>query len=278
VTGQQAGSPSALQRAYLAAVAVVAAALCLAETAIHGIGISPDSIDYLLRARQLAEPGGFGALLTPALPASQPPLFPLLLALLERATGADVAACLRYLNAALLAGLVYAAGAGLFVRAGRPIHPLVFGVAPLGLLLSRSLHDVFGMAWSEPLFLFASVLFLVALARYLRQGEPSALAVASLLAIVAVYTRYSGVTLIAAGALAIPFAARRSARDKLCDLLAFGVTTSLALGVWLLRNLHVTGTLSGTREPAMSSLLENIVLAVGIRRRSRPVSSSPAPW
>jgi len=210
------------------AIAGAAGALCLAETAPHGIGISPDSVDYILRARQLAEPGGLGLLLSPALPASQPPLYPLLLAAIERVAGADPLVAARYLNAALLTALVYASGAGLLAGAGRPLHPLVLGAAPLAVLFARSLHDVFGMAWSEPLFLLASVLFLIALSRYLQRGARLALLGAGLLAVAAMYTRYSGVTLVAAGAISIPFAARRAPREKLRDLVAFGGLTSLA--------------------------------------------------
>jgi hypothetical protein len=264
VTSERPGHLSGFQRVYLAAIASVAGVLCLAETAPHGIGISPDSVDYILRARQLAEPGGFGLLLSPVLPASQPPLYPLLLAVIERVAGADPLIGARYLNAALLTALVYASGAGLLAGAGPPLHPLVFGAAMLAVLFARSLHDVFGMAWSEPLFLLASVLFLIALSRYLQWGSRLALLGAGMLAVAAMYTRYSGVTLVASAAFAIPFAARSSAGAKLRDLVAFGALTSLALGVWLLRNLFVTGTATGVHEPALRSFSGNLALALGI--------------
>jgi hypothetical protein len=246
-------------RVYFAAIAAVGFVSVLAETAVHGIGISPDSVNYIGRARRLAEPGAIGPMLTTSGPASQPPLYPIVLGLLERISGANPTVSVRYLNAALLAASIYAAGTCFLLGGGRRIHAVVAVTAPLYALFSRSLHDVFGMAWSEPPFILLSVLFLAALARYLRRGEPRALVAAGLLAIAAVFTRYSGVTLIAVGALTIPFVAGRSTRAKVRDLAVFVGVTAGVFGLWLLRNLHLTGTLLGARDPAFYSLLENAV-------------------
>jgi hypothetical protein len=243
-------------RGYFAAIAAAGFAALLVETAVHGIGISPDSVGYIGQARALAEPGAIGSILTTA-SASQPPLYPIMLGLIARVTGADPVVAVRFLNAALLAASIYAAGACFLLGGGRRIHPLVAIIAPLYVLTSRSLHEVFGMAWTEPPFIALCVLFLAALARYLRDGEPRALVAAGGLAIAAVFTRYSGVTLIAAGALAIPFAAGRSVRARTRDLAWFAGSTAAVFGLWLLRNHHLTGTLLGARDPALYSWFEN---------------------
>jgi hypothetical protein len=76
-------------RCYFAAIAAVGFVSVLAETAVRGIGISPDSVNYIVRARQLAEPGAIGPMLTTSGPAYQPPLYPIVLGLLERISGAN---------------------------------------------------------------------------------------------------------------------------------------------------------------------------------------------
>jgi hypothetical protein len=131
-------------------------------------------------------------------------------------------------------------------------------------LLSRSLHLVFAMAWTEPLFIFSTLLFLASMSRYLADGSPGSLFGAALLAIVAVYTRYSGVTLIAAGAFLIPFASNRPMRRRASDLLLFVGSTSAAFGIWVARNLHVAGTPLGERSPAIYSFAENVVLSLSV--------------
>jgi hypothetical protein len=97
------------------------------------------------------------------------------------------------------------------------------------------------MAWTEPLFIFSTLLFLASMSRYLANGSPGSLLGATLLAIAAIYTRYSGVTLIAAGALLIPFASNRSMRRRATDLLFFAGSTSAVFGIWAARNFRSLG-------------------------------------
>lgn len=244
-------------RVYFAAVSLVGFATVLAETARYGIGISPDSVGYIEQARRLAEPGAIERVLGSPEFVTQPPLYPLALACLERITGADPAVAVRTFNATLLAAVIYAACTSLLFAAGRRVHAAVAVTAPIYILSSRSLHEVFGMAWSEPLFILLSVLFLVSLARYLRAGEAAALFFAAVLATAAVFVRYSGVTLIATGALVIPFAARLSARAKIRHGVLFAASTAGLFGLWALRNHHLTGTPLGARDPALYPFAEN---------------------
>lgn len=249
---------------FLVCLAAIAFGVILVETSSYGIGISPDSVQYVRLARQVAEPGGLLRLFGSPVFVSQPPLFPVLLAWIQKATGADPFLSVRYLNALLFALSLYVTGAFFFGKAGEPPHPAIAFAVPFFVLFSRSLHLVFAMAWTEPLFVLSTLLFLASMSRYLANGSPGSLLVATLLAIAAVYTRYSGVTLIAAGALLIPLASNRSMRRRATDLLLFAGSTSAVFGVWVARNLHVSGTPFGERSPAVYSLAENVVLSLSV--------------
>jgi len=251
-------------RLVLLGLAAIAFGVVLVETSRFGVGISPDSVQYIRVAREIAEPGGVGRLVDSPVSVSQPPLFPLLLAGIEKATGADPFVSVRYLNALLFALSLYVTGVFFFGRADEPPHPAVAFAVPLFVLFSRSLHLVSAMAWTEPLFVLATLLFLASMSRYLAGGSPGFLFGAALLAIAAVYTRYSGVTLIAAGGLLIPFASSRPMRRRATDLVLFVGSTSAALGVWVARNLHVSGTLLGERLPAVHSFFENVALSLSV--------------
>jgi hypothetical protein len=251
-------------RLFLLCLATVAFGSILVETSSYGIGVSPDSVRYIRLARQLAQPGELFALFGSPVFVSQPPLFPIVLAWIEKATGADPFVSVRFLNALLFAIILYVTGAFFFGRADEPPHPVIAFAVPFFVLFSRWLHLVFAMAWTEPLFILSALLFLVSMSRYLADGSPRSLLGAALLAIVAVYTRYSGVTLIVAGALLVPFASNRSMRRRATDLFLFAGSTSAVFGIWVARNLHLSGTSFGGRSPAVYSLAENVVLSLSV--------------
>jgi hypothetical protein len=90
-------------RSFLLCLATIAFGAILVETSSYGIGISPDSVKYIRLARQLAQPGELFALFGSPVFVSQPPLFPVVLAWIEKTTGADPFVSVRYLNALLFA-------------------------------------------------------------------------------------------------------------------------------------------------------------------------------
>jgi len=252
------------RRLLFAAVALLAGLGVLAETAEHGIGISPDSVDYIRQARHLAEPGGLALLGSGSAFVSQPPAYPLLLAGLAKATGVDPVRVVPALNAVLLALSCTLACTLLVAGAGRSRSPWVLAFALVSLVTARSLHDVFGMAWSEPLFILLSIGIVAALARHLRTGDRRALWLASALSVLAVGTRYGGVAFIAAGALSVLVAAPGGVRERVRSAFGFAVLPAAIFAGWALRNHLVSGTLLGERNPALHTLGENTARFVAI--------------
>jgi hypothetical protein len=70
---------------------------------------------------------------------------------------------------------------------------------------SPCLLEIYAMLWSETLFIFLTLLFIVLLKNYFRSYRTSALFFAAIIAAIAFVTRYAGVTLLGTGFFLIFF-------------------------------------------------------------------------
>lgn len=233
------------------ALAVAGAALILVRTR-GGVHVSPDSISYLAAGRSLA--AGRGLIGFDGSPyVDWPPLFPAAIAAAS-AFGVHAEQGARWVNALAFGALVGVCGA--CVRA--LTRSTLTGVAASAVVLrAAAVAFVATYAWSEPLFLLLSILSLVALWRYAERGGMRLLSAAALLAGGAVMARYAGVSLVAAGCIVI-VARRVEPRAKARDLAAFVAIALAPFAAWLIRNAHVSGTLTGGRDVQPGALGENV--------------------
>ena len=229
----------------LAAIALAGAAGVLLRQAEWGVGLSGDSISYVSTARSLLAGEGFTVWSgTPY--QNYPPLYPLALAL-TGVFGADPADAAGWLNAALFGLVVFAAGLWL-----RRLGASAFLVAwaACALALSYPLTLVSARAISEPLFVLCTLLAVAALAAFLRGGSRPMLLLAALCLALACLTRYLGVAFLA-GALALlllrpgPLLRERLPQAAICGAVALA-----PLGLWMLRNLLLTGSPARVVAPA----------------------------
>jgi hypothetical protein len=219
-----------------AALVATFGAVLLAGLALipYGPGMTPDSVHYLSAGENLRQGFGFATSVVPwdgPFPrplVEWPPLFPLVLAV-TTVLGGTVAGPWA-LNALLLAASTW--------QTAR-----LSGSAPLlGVLIflaSPAVVGVHGYVWSEPLFLLLVLLSLQAQERLLAEAGPGRLASAAALTGLACLTRYLGVTLAISGALAL------AGRRRPLQALAFAGLSTAPLGLWLLRNRSVAGSLAG---------------------------------
>ena len=233
-----------LYYAVIALLAAAAAGWVVAATHAWGLGVSPDSVAYLTTAEQFSRGAGFipladgNDLATPHFP----PLFPMVLAALSIRND-DLRVAARWLQVALMAVnvvLVALLGARAAGRAGA-------FVAALLVASNDAMLEAHSWLLSEPMaiaFMLAALLLLAdGLAptasrkarRYLLLGAALATAAACL-------TRYAAISLIAAGALSIAFAAHVAWRRRLLDAATFAVIATAPLGLWVLRNRVLAGT------------------------------------
>ena len=109
------------------------------------------------------------------------------------------------------------------------------------------------MAWSEPTFLFFSLLALLWLSRYTERGAAGDLVAAAIAVGFGVLSRYAGLALIGLGIAAISLGARHPYRHIVRDCAVFAAISGLISSVAFGRNWIVTGTLTdrpGVLHPA----------------------------
>ncbi len=239
-------------------LAVVAAGLVLAVTSRYGAGLSPDSVRYISAARSLLAGQGLttyegGPLVV------QPPLFPAFLALSGKISATDPAQAARFFNAVVFGLSVYLAGRLSFRLLGHQ-SGLLPVVATLGFIFSAALFRNGLMVLSEPLFIFWILAGLIYAHRYLQNQALIDLSLGAAAVGLACLTRYIGIALIAWGLWIVLLAPKSSLKQRLVQAGWFALIAGLPSGLWLVRNLMVSGTISGPRGPSAFSLLQNLEL------------------
>lgn len=232
-------------------LAFIGGALVLFGTSRYGIGLSPDSVDYIYCARQLAMGEGLRALNNGHF-AQWSPLYPFILSV-TGFLGFDPLAGARWVNAALYAWLILAAH-HLFRRHIQQ-HTLVVAGTISAVFCMHVVSFTF-MAWSETLFALTVVLFCIQLNDAVRTPTIRAFSGALLWAALASLTRYVGVALIAAGVAAILVFQNRPIKQRLKQAALFSVASTLPVSMWMLRNWWLGDGFAGQRITAMVSLPE----------------------
>lgn len=236
-------------------IALLGFILLLIYTGHSGIGISPDSIVYVSVARNIHE---YGALLDYNLnPIVDFPVFyPLFLSIAAFFFRVDPVVAGPWLNALLFALVIFCTGNLMesFQEKNRIYKLFIL----LCIAISPSLFDVYGMFWSETLFILLSLLFLIAFRGYLRTRSITALLFCVLIAAITCITRYAGITVIATGLMIMVFDRSLEWRKKIAHCFLFGFLSITFLVANLIHNRLVAESLTGPRESGITSLGDNI--------------------
>ena len=227
-----------------AACGALGAALVLAREATWGVALHWDSINYVSVARSLAAGDGFTEFGGEPL-AAWPPLYPLLLAAPALA-GADPLGAAGPINAAL-AGLAIFAGARWLARRLEARWLALWG--GLALALAPPLAWMASWAMSEPLFILLTLLALMRAEAYLREGDAPALRQAAALTALACLTRWAGVPIVAA---VVPLLVLRPGvplPSRLRRAALYAAIALAPLGLWMARNLWLTGEAIAYSQP-----------------------------
>jgi hypothetical protein len=218
-----------------------------------GIGISPDSIAYIGVARNLLAHFNFADYNNTPL-VDFPVFYPFFLSVLMFICRMDVVQIGSILNGILLAALTLLTSN--FLK-NTPLKPLYRNLLLLVIAISPALLDIYGMLWSETVFLVLILIFFNALQRYLQAPSVKLLLLAAIPAALACITRYAGVTLIGTGLYLIFFYPKQDFKVKIKHLWVFAFSASSALIINLIRNASVTGLPVGPRERGIVSFQEN---------------------
>jgi hypothetical protein len=220
-----------------------------------GIGISPDSVVYLSTARNLHTQG---------LPVDFdnhhliifPLLYPIFLNTFIFITNLDPLVFAPTLNAFLFAVSIFTCG---WMIERFVIHVKWYKEILLSCLaLSPCLIEIYSMIWSETIFLFLLLLFIILLSRYLQSPSIKNLILVSCIVSLTCVTRYAGITLIGAGGLMIILSYQLSLQKKIAHTLIFTVISSALLIANFAHNHIHSSTLTGVREKSITSFFYNI--------------------
>jgi hypothetical protein len=216
-------------------------ALAIARATRLGVGISPDSTAYVDCATNLLAGRGFTIQtgIDELEPLTHfPPLFPAFLALVG-SLGLDPSSAARWLNLLLFAVNIVLVGLVITTHTEKPIWAPALG--SYFVLTSTATLHIHSMAWTEPLFIFSSVLGLFLLGVYIETQKRLFLLISSVVAALGFMDRYIGVTLVVAGFIGITVLGKKAWGGKLVDGLIFTVSSSLPMLLWLIRNSRVAG-------------------------------------
>lgn len=228
-------------------ISLAGAALLMFSASRYGLGVSPDSIGYFSVSENIVSGKGF--LLYNNTPlVSHPPMYPIVLAVPQFLFKIDALQSSLWINAIIFSLVLYISGI-LFLKAVPPKLALL-GVT---LLLLPLLYVMF-MAWSEPLFIFFSILSFYVWSRYVEQQRWSHIIYLSLLTAFAIMTRYIGVVIWLSIILSMltrqHFLKRHAASLTIISL--------FPISIWSVRNYFYTETFFGPRTSSNLSLIDNI--------------------
>lgn len=192
----------------------VAGALLLWMSSPWGVGVSPDSAEYIAAARRLTGPADLFNL-----PTQWAPGYPVLLAL-AYLFGDDIFATTRLLQCVLLAANIGIGIALLRHVMGRDgLLPVSGGLV---LLVSATLWQVNFYAWSEAPFLLCLQGSALALLRHVESGTRGTFVAAVALAAMALLFRYAGIAWVGAAALTLLLLQAGSWQQRLRKPVLFG--------------------------------------------------------
>jgi hypothetical protein len=222
---------------------------------LQGAGLSTDAVNYLAAAEHLAAGQGFTSFEGGPY-VLWPPLYPILLAVPRVLFNADPLVFGAALNALAFAGIILLSGL-LAARLLDSDRFLVSFTAAAALLMTGVFAVVVNIG-SDPVFLVLMLLFFLLFEKFSRRNDQSLLAGMIFTCSLACLQRYVGVTLVLAGFLGILYVGRAELRRALVEASAFATLAVLPLLVWIVRNLIVSGTLLGVRDPSAWRLDENL--------------------
>lgn len=224
-------------------------------TKYSGVGISPDSIMYASTAGNLQ---AHGTLITfnkgPLV--FFPVFYPFFLAVIQFITRVDPIHAGAMINATLFGAVVFTSGWIMekFLSHSRIYKWLILGA----IVLSPGLLEIYTFLWSETLFIFETLIFIIAYWRYLQTHTTKDLIIVAVVTAISCITRYAGVTVVGAGCVMIVLDNQLIISRKIKHLLIYGFISISLLVANLILNRLSSGLSTGTREPSITPFVDNL--------------------
>ncbi|MEX1071446.1 MAG: hypothetical protein WEC37_02370 [Anaerolineales bacterium] len=258
-------------RIFLILLSVAGAIVVYLATSNYGPGLSTDGARYLSTAESIAARRGIIDYLGLPL-VNWPPLYPLLLAGLNRLTGLDVFVIGQLINIIAFGVIIWLSG--IFFERSLPGNYTFATVASLIVATSLPFIEVSANIASDPLYMVCVLLFLLAAQDYARSFSSRNWWAMVAITIAACFLRYAGLTLIISGTLIVLFTqgqplrgrspkqsstkflgiatpALRARNGQLWEAAKFGLVSGLPIALWAaFFNYRLTGSILGAHLPA----------------------------
>lgn len=224
-------------------------------TAYSGVGISPDSIMYASTATNLQAHGTIITFNKGPL-VFFPVFYPFFLGVIQFITRVDPIEAGAMINATLFAAVVFTSGWIMekFLSHSRIYKWLIL----IAIILSPGLLEIYTYLWSETLFIFEIMLFVIAYWKYLQTHSTKALVWVAVIVAISCITRYVGVTVVGAGGLMLLLDNQLPIKKKIGHILLFGViSVSLLVGNLIMNSIN-SGLSTGTRYPSLTPFKDNL--------------------
>lgn len=235
------------------------AMLLVLVAARSGLGVTPDSVNYVAGASSWSQ--GLGVLGLDGRPLTLfPPGLPALLGSLAW-LGAEAETAALVVNV-VCAGLLVL-GTYVLARLSQLLRSVSLGAAAV-VAVSPALTSTLSMLWTEPVFSVLVVLTLICLMRLWgsdRGAKWSTITLAATLVALATSVRYAGVTLIPAVGVAV-WMSSRDHRGRVRRTLVAVVAACFGPGLLLASNWLVTGAAMGERYPGTQTFAQAVQRAV----------------
>ena len=219
-----------------------------------GIGVSPDSVNYLSAANNIRDHFSFTDF--NGKPLVDFPLgYPVFLATASFLSGQSPIQVVPLLNGIFFSAVILLTS--MIINGYQKTSPLYKTLFLALLACSPCLLEVYSIVWSETLFLFLIMLFIVSMRNYFRSHSTNSLLLVAIVVAMAFVTRYAGISLLVTGGFLILFDGELGTAKKVKHLLLFGMVGSTLVTINLVRNKYAAGHITGVREKAIRSLSDN---------------------
>ena len=231
--------------------------IVLLSNSLSGAAFSPDSVNYIGAARNLAEGKGLVSFDgTPFI--AWPPLYPIVLAIPSFIFHLDPLSTASTINAIIFGLTIYFSGL-LFARylISSPVYAFL-GVTLV--LLSNVLQDLSTKVWSENLFILLTIISLLYLDKYMLKRTWSSLIILSITVGCAYLSRFIGMSLIMSCSLTLILTPWEKVWTRFKAAIIFITISSIPVAILFIRNYYIVGTPFGNRVHGGPSLSENLGL------------------
>lgn len=223
-----------------------------------GLGLSPDSVEYIAVSKNLLEGRGF--LSFDGLPVvNWPPLYPVLLSFITFSFGIEAETSALIVNLVLFGLTIYSFGQ-LCKKYLNSELLIVIGL--ISVLFSIPVFTVSLWAWSELIFILFIIWYINSLISFIEKKSKSSLIVLILITSLAMLTRYIGVAFYFVTIVIMIFYHNDERNRKFKSIALYSVTAFIPIALWLIRNYIVSQTLTGARGTSRFSIYSNLTLTI----------------